>query len=348
MRGAWRIMAGLLGWLALLPPAAAHQGAMTGYADIRVEAATVRYTLTLSELPAAAAGLAKATPQGLDLSGLVEALAAAVKIHADRSPCRPVGGQARAPAAGQLSTSVTVLYRCPKEVRELVVWDGSFDLLGSDLHTLARVEWPGGHGTFAFATERREARFAVTGGEAARGAGSFFLLGIEHILGGLDHLLFLAALLIRAESWVAVLKVITSFTLAHSLTLALAVLGVVALPERLVEGAIALSVAYVALVNLLGRPEAGSRWGAAFLFGLVHGLGFSGVLREMNLPDQGVAWLLLQFNLGVEAGQALAAGFALAALAWLRRQSWRQQGLRTASCLILVGGVVMFVERMFL
>lgn len=348
MNRAWRFLCGLLAAFALLPAAVAHQGAITGYAEIRVDAATIRYTLTLSDLPASAAGLANPAGGPADLSRLVEALAAAMQIHANGSACRAVGGQGRPPAAGQLSASITLVYRCPHEVRELLVRDGSFDVLGPDLHTLAKVEWPGGHDSFAFAAERREARFAVGASAAPRGAGSFFVLGIEHILGGLDHLLFLAALLLRAESWIAVLRVITAFTVAHSLTLALAVLGVVALPERLVEGMIALSVAYAALVNLLDRPQAGSRWGAAFLFGLVHGLGFSGVLRDMNLPDEGVFWLLLQFNLGVEAGQAMAAAVALAALAWLRTQSWRQQGLRIAACSILVAGIAMFADRTFL
>ena len=348
VRAARRAIFGLLAWLAQLPVGAAHQGGMTGYADIRVEAATIHYSLTLSELPAAAAGLATSAAGGLDLSPLVTALAAAVQMQADGSPCRAVGGQARPPADGQLSVNVTLRYRCPHEVRELLVRDGSFDVLGPDLHTLAKVEWPGGRDSFAFANERREARFAVTTSAATHGAGSFLLLGIEHILSGLDHLLFLAALLIRVESWTAVLKVITAFTLAHSLTLALAVFGLFVLPDRLVESAIALSVVYAALVNFRDRPEGGSRWVAAFLFGLVHGLGFSGVLRQMNLPDEGVAWLLLQFNLGVEIGQAMAAGVALSALAWLRTQSWRQQGLRTASFSILVAGLVMFADRAFL
>lgn len=347
MRLAWRFICGLLAALALLPAAVAHQGAITGYAEIRVDAATVHYTLTLSDLPPAAA-LARPAAAAGDLSRLVEALAAAVQIQADGRACRAVGGQGRPPAAGQLSTTITLRYRCPDEVRELLVRDGSFEVLGPELHTLAKVEWPGGNDSFAFAAERREARFTVTASAAPRGGGGFFVLGIEHILGGLDHLLFLAALLLRAESWIAVLRVITAFTLAHSLTLALAVLGIVALPDRLVEGTIALSVAYAALVNLLDRPVAGSRWGAAFLFGLVHGLGFSGVLREMNLPDQGLFWLLLQFNLGVEAGQAMAAGVALAALAWLRTQSWQRQGVRVAACSILVAGLAMFADRAFL
>lgn len=345
----WRFIFGLLA-LTLLSPAGAHEGAMTGFADIRVDADAIRYTLTLSNLPtpAAADPASTATAGGADLSRLVEALAAAIQIRADGSACRAIGGQGLPAAVGRSSASITLHYRCPREVRELQVRDGSFDILGTGLHTLAKVGWPGGNDSFAFSSERREARFVVTASATPRGAGSFFVLGIEHILGGLDHLLFLAALLIRAEAWIAALRVITAFTVAHSLTLGLAVLGVVTPPARLVEGAIALSVAYVALVNLVGRPGTASRSGAAFLFGLVHGLGFSGVLREMNLPDDDVLRLLLHFNLGVEAGQALAAGIALTALAWLRRQSWKQPALQMASCLILATGVGMFIDRSLL
>lgn len=336
-----------LAWLVVLP-VAAHQGRLTGYADIRVEGANVRYALTLSELPSAAAAQAPATPGGRDLDGLVQKLAAAIEVRADGRPCPAVGGQAEAPAAGQLSTAIQLVYKCPHPPRELTVRDGSFDVFGPDLHTLATVNWQGGRDTFAFAAERREARFVVSDGAPATAGSSFFLLGIEHILRGLDHLLFLTALLVGAHSGGAVVKVVTAFTVAHSLTLALAVFGVLALPERLVEAAIALSLVFVALVNLLGRGGAGTGAWAGFAFGLVHGLGFSGVLGGMGLPEQGRAWLLLQFNLGVEVGQLLVVAVALAALSWLRTQPWQQQGQRAVSCCILVSGLLMFADRVLL
>lgn len=336
-----------LAWLVVLP-VMAHQGRLTGYADIRLQGANVRYALTLSELPAAVAAPASAARAGSDLDSLVQRLAVAIEVRADGRSCPAVGGQTEAPAAGQLSTRILLVYKCPHPPRELAVRDGSFDVFGPDLHTLATVNWTGGRDTFAFAAERREARFVVNDGAPAPATGSFFLLGVEHILGGLDHLLFLAALLVGTWSRGAVVKVVTAFTVAHSLTLALAVLGVLALPERLVEGAIALSLVFVALVNLLGRRGAGAGAWAGFVFGLMHGLGFSSVLGGMGLPAQGRAWLLLQFNLGVEAGQLLVVAVALTALAWLRTQPWQQQGQRAISCFVLASGLLMFAQRVFL
>jgi hypothetical protein len=342
LRRWWRCAA----LLAVTLPAAAHQGGLTGYADIQLQGTTVRYTLTLSQLPSNADALVASTPSGPDLSKLVEAVAATVAVRSGTTPCPAVGAHVQPPGPGQLSTKLGVVYKCPQEPRELVVRDDSFDVIGADLHTLAKVTWPGGEGTFAFATEQREAHFAVSNGAAApTSAGSFFLLGIEHILSGYDHLLFLAALLVRAQSWLAVLKVVTAFTLAHSLTLALAVLGIVTPPERLVEAVIALSIAWVAASNLYVKRDRTGRWIASLLFGLVHGLGFSAVLREMALPRDGLAWLLLQFNLGVETGQALAAAVALAVLAWVRTRGWSELALRFVSYSILAAGLLLLAER---
>ena len=127
-------------------------------------------------------------------------------------------------------------------------------------------------------------------------------LGIDHILTGYDHLAFLAALLVGVASLRALLGVVTAFTAAHSLTLALAALGVVTPPVRIVELVIALSIAYVAAENLLRGP--GRRlWPEAFIFGLVHGLGFAGFLREFMQYEPEPLVALLGFNVGVELGQ---------------------------------------------
>lgn len=133
---------------------------------------------------------------------------------------------------------------------------------------------------------------------------SFFQLGIEHILTGPDHLLFLLVLLLPKTHFKTHLKTITAFTLAHSLTLSLAVLGVVSLPQKPVEIVIALSIAAAALCNL--RPNDDTRrWPMAFGFGLIHGLGFAGALQERGVQGTDAALPLLSFNLGVETGQLL-------------------------------------------
>ena len=146
-------------------------------------------------------------------------------------------------------------------------------------------------------------------GAAHAAPASFFALGVEHILTGYDHLLFLGALLLVCATFREAATIITCFTVAHSVTLALAALDMVRLPSRLVEAVIAASIVYVAMENIL-RPGTDRRrlvWRAAvtFAFGLVHGLGFASVLRELGLGSApgGVVMPLLKFNLGVEAGQ---------------------------------------------
>jgi len=168
--------------------------------------------------------------------------------------------------------------------------------------------------------------------------GTYVGEGVLHIWEGLDHILFLLALLLpavlkwrreeRPASWVPaerlrpvvidVLKVVTAFTIAHSITLVLATLDVVTMPSAIVETAIAISVALAALNNL--RPVVDARWTVAFGFGLLHGFGFSGVLMELGLPDADRALALFGFNVGVELGQA-AIVIVVVPLAFLARRS---------------------------
>lgn len=141
-------------------------------------------------------------------------------------------------------------------------------------------------------------------------AQTYFLLGVEHILIGFDHLLFVLALMLLIRDRWMLLATITAFTLAHSITLAGAALGYLSLPQKPVEAAIALSIAFVA--SELARSRPGQKrtsethpWLVAFAFGLLHGFGFAGALKEIGLPQTDVPVALLTFNLGVEAGQLL-------------------------------------------
>jgi hypothetical protein len=157
-------------------------------------------------------------------------------------------------------------------------------------------------------------------GEIARAYG---LLGVEHILGGIDHLLFVLGLLFLVGLRRRLVLTITAFTVAHSLTLALSALDLLTLRPPPVEAVIALSIMLVAAEALHDKPTVSRRWPAlvALLFGLVHGLGFAGALKEIGLPENHLTVALLTFNLGVEFGQlmvvALAAGLAWALRRWL-------------------------------
>ncbi|MXO91698.1 HupE/UreJ family protein [Pontixanthobacter aquaemixtae] len=155
---------------------------------------------------------------------------------------------------------------------------------------------------------------------------TYFIIGVEHILAGWDHLLFVIALVLLIKNWRAVILAATAFTIAHSITLAVAALGYVGLPQAPVEALIALSILFLALEIL--RPEGEKLtltrrfpWVVAFLFGLLHGFGFAGALNSIGLPEEDILAALLAFNIGVEAGQLLVIAVLLALLAVLRRMA---------------------------
>ncbi len=155
-------------------------------------------------------------------------------------------------------------------------------------------------------------------------ARTYFAIGVEHILTGYDHLLFVLSLvLLLSGSW-RVVATVTAFTVAHSVTLIATTLNLVALPRAPVEAAIALSIVFLAVEIVKRNPEnprLSERfpWVVAFLFGLLHGFGFAGALAEIGLPDGEVPIALLTFNLGVEAGQLIIVAAALATLIILRK-----------------------------
>ncbi|HEX8502114.1 MAG TPA: HupE/UreJ family protein [Pyrinomonadaceae bacterium] len=177
----------------------------------------------------------------------------------------------------------------------------------------------------------------------------FLKLGVEHILTGYDHLLFLFGLLVACRRFSTAAKIITCFTLAHSLTLALAALDVVSLPGRVVEPLIAASIVFVGVENIVRRGEPGWRWALTFALGLVHGFGFAGALKEAGLGSSGAALLvpLFSFNLGVELGQAGVAAVLLPLL-WKLRDlpAFERHGRAVISAAIALAGAYWFVTRL--
>lgn len=187
---------------------------------------------------------------------------------------------------------------------------------------------------------------------------SYFVLGVEHILGGPDHLLFVAGLLLIARGMRRLVLAITGFTLAHSVTLSLAALGFVHVPIPPTEAAIALSILFLAREALL--PEDHSlvhRWPmlVSTTFGLLHGLGFAAALREVGLPDREIAWALAFFNVGVEAGQLTFILMVVTATALLSRAvvmlnadlpRWRRYGKLSAAYLIGIPAAFWLLQRL--
>jgi len=185
----------------------------------------------------------------------------------------------------------------------------------------------------------------------------FVISGVEHIAIGFDHIAFLLAVIVLGRSFWPLFKVVTAFTIAHSITLTLAVLNVFAIPPDIAEPLIALSIVYVAIENFFVKDIARRYW-VTFIFGLIHGFGFASVLRDFGLPQEGLIWALASFNLGVEVGQLL---IVLAAVIFWRlitslsfftspgHGELRQRNISLViSACVGVLGLGWFVERVFL
>ncbi len=183
-------------------------------------------------------------------------------------------------------------------------------------------------------------------------ARTYFVLGVQHIMLGLDHLLFVLALLLLINNTRALVATITAFTVAHSVTLAFAALGIATAPQAPVEAMVALSIVVVAseiIRKQRGHADLSSPypWLIAFLFGLLHGFGFGGALREMGLPQKDVPLALLAFNLGVEAGQLIFVALALMAIASFKLLLTIHSARSRLIAAYLVGSLsaVWFVQR---
>jgi hypothetical protein len=250
---------------------------------------------------------------------------------------------------------------CPSPPRTLtVVYRLLFDL-DPQHRGLLRLEAKGRTQTAVLGPDSAVQHFDLLAGGPLGQLLQYGREGVWHIWLGYDHILFLVSLLLPAVlrrdagRWQAlenfppalgeVLAVVTAFTLAHSLTLSLAVLGVIALPSRWVESAIAASILAAALNNLYPLFK-GKRWLVAFGFGLVHGLGFASALMDLGLPTGAMALALVGFNLGIEAGQMAIVAVFLPTAYWLRR-SWVYQRLTfgPGSALIAALALVWLVER---
>lgn len=179
-------------------------------------------------------------------------------------------------------------------------------------------------------------------------AKQFLLLGLEHIFTGYDHILFVISLLLGARTVKHILGLVTAFTIAHSITLVLATLEIVQLPGKFVESAIALSIIYIALLNIFNPNSKHQPW-LAFGFGLIHGFGFAGILSEMRLDGSQLVTSLLSFNIGIEVGQLLIVCLVFPVILRLKKLTFKplKWVIPGTSVAILAFGLIWFVERAF-
>lgn len=175
----------------------------------------------------------------------------------------------------------------------------------------------------------------------------YLKLGYEHILPkGLDHILFVMGIFLLSWRLKPILAQVTTFTVAHTITLGLTIFGVISLPSKIVEPLIALSIAYVAVENLFTSELKPWRLALVFAFGLLHGMGFAGVLRELGLPRSERLTGLVSFNLGVEGGQLTVIALMFLALGWVRNRAWyRQRAVVPISTAIAAVGLYWTVTR---
>ena len=261
-------------------------------------------------------------------------------------------------------TVMQLALACPnKSPKQLTITYRLFADIDPQHRGLLKLESDGQARTAIFGPESRQQVFTLEKASRLTQFADYAREGVWHIWVGFDHILFLLSLLLPAvliwqrgrwqaaprfsTSFLEVAKIVTAFTLAHSITLSLATLGVVALPTRLVESAIAASVVLAALNNL--RPILrGRRWMVAFGFGLIHGFGFASVLADLGLPSGALVLALIGFNVGVEAGQLAIVGVFLP-LAFVLRRSWFYQRLVVGGGSLLIAAVasVWLAERAF-
>jgi len=368
--GALLVTVLMLGYAVATPTAQAHWADQAA-AEVVVSGATTRVTLTVPTALLAVAGgdrngrlsaeeirahqddLRRFLDERIRLHGRYQTPGGAAVEEAGTLTVEP--GTSTLTAAGVAGlapathTTLTLLYAWRAPIEALTM---RYDLFVPNISTascLATILEGRQVRNVVFTPEHRETTIAFGRTPVWQAIGGFVTLGIEHILTGYDHILFLLSLLMLGGSLRSLVKIVTAFTVAHSVTLSLAVLNIVALPSRWVESAIALSIVYVASENVWrGSASLRMRWLVTFGFGLVHGLGFASALQEMHLPQADVAASLVGFNLGVEIAQLAVVALAYLALDALRNRTWAPSFRQWVSVATALVGVFWFVQRALL
>jgi hypothetical protein len=350
-------------WVTLAAPAAAHElGVYQAYATF-LKDGTYRVELVFDEEhvpPGVEGGPAGETRYGpireldgdLDqrLGRFIHGLVDGARISFDGRPANPAAALVSDPGAPPGRVTVRLAGPIPGGARAFSWSDsaalGSYPLiLQTEGEESSAWRWLEAGEASTFTLDA-----AVVPPTRAEVARLYLGLGFTHIVPlGLDHILFVLGIYLLSRRLKPVLLQATAFTIAHTLTLGLTLYGVVSLPTRVVEPLIALSIVYVAVENLLSPELRRSRLLLVFGFGLLHGMGFAGVLRELGVPRSELLTALVSFNLGVEAGQLavilmafLALGLPFGSHAWYRRRV-----VIPLSCLIAAVGLYWSIQRAF-
>ena len=328
------------------PLAAAHDRINSfSHAVVIATGDTVNYYLNL---PPPVSSLLR-TNVGDDINDLTDFFRTEIRVTTSENVC-PLTHVMKAPPLKSGNTIVELVFRCPRDVTDLTITSSlflDFDESHTQFVRLAPPDDPGKVLHEAVLTESNMVFHVAdvgTGGSATfERALAFAKLGIEHLLTGYDHILFLLTVVVGI-SFMESLKAVTSFTVAHSLTMALAFLGAISLSSSIVEPLIAATVIYVAFENVT-KKNIRRRWIWTFFFGLVHGLGFVWALKEMTISRSELVLSLVSFNIGIELAQLLVVAIAVFALRYIRRYSWSALFHRSFSAGVGLLGFVWLIQR---
>ena len=336
--------------LVLLAASASAHVTSTGVATLEIDGSRLSYRLTVvaAEQDEANQRMLEAAADGDSIA--VERVAAAMREAArfawGGEPCAPGRIRFQGSRTGDGKVVLEMALSCGRSAGPLVIRDDWSLLLGGHFQTVMSVRPVGRPSVeLVFNPDRREA--TVNLGGSSTSWLDFIVMGAEHILSGPDHLLFLLALLALARGVWPIVKIVTGFTIAHSITLSLAALGVVEVPSRVVEPLIAATIVWVALENLSFPNGARWRWLVAAVFGLVHGLGFASALTELGLPRDAMVRALVGFNVGVELGQLAFVAIAMPIVVWLAKPGRIAVLPQALSVVVALAGAFWLVERLF-
>jgi hypothetical protein len=343
-----RLLAALLVLLAM--PAGAHVTSI-GLAVLEVDDGRLSYRLTVvaAEQEEENARLLEAAVDGDKMAAarVAAAMRQAARFSLGGAACMPGRIRFQGSRTGDGKVVMEMALACARAGGALLIRDDWVDVLGSHFQTVMSVRRAARPSVeLVFNAERREATVDLAA--ARTGWRDFIVMGAGHILSGPDHLLFLLALLALAKGFWPIVRIVTGFTVAHSITLSLAALGVVDVPARIVEPLIAVTIIWVALENLVAPAQSRWRWLVAAAFGLVHGLGFASALTELGLPREAMVRALVGFNVGVELGQLAFVAAVMPPLVWLAKPGRVARLPQALSVLVALLGAVWLVERVLL
>ncbi|MFJ3407725.1 HupE/UreJ family protein [Promicromonospora sp. NPDC090134] len=340
--------------------ASAHVIASSGYSEITQDGSNVSYKLSLEySILNRAIVLSPLAPDEMDDDQKEEALEAhaaeiaeylepRVIVSLDSEACSPTLQSTSISTRDLLSyADLLLVYSCPGSSGEFGLQYtvfGDAEAVADDHTNNAEYHLGGQSGQVLF--DRSHHSYNIGKSTLWGSVSQYAVTGVEHILTGLDHVLFIIALMLGASSFRDLLKVTAMFTLAHSVTLISTFVGVIHVPATVVEPLIALSIAFVAIENLFGSTH--RRLPVVFVFGLLHGLGFAGSLQITDEMSWSLAASLVSFNVGIEIGQAALVLVIFPLILLSRRTRFSTLVFRVVTSIVAACGLFWFVERFFL